>query len=130
MQPDCHFKSRPLSPVPVIAQALQLVEIRSHHLASVAVERIDVRNVFDLADRRVQPAAIQTISVEVLADVGEVTLRRFIMTAVGHCPYIMMLDVVQILLGLFDDAMRATPVALLCVRGHSTGDKQSGNGKK
>jgi hypothetical protein len=119
-----------LSPMPVVAQALQFVKIRAHHLAGVAVECIYVRNVFDLADCRVQPAAIETISVEILADAGEVTLGRFVMTAVGHCPYVMMLDMVQILLGFFDDTMGATPVALLCVRWHSTGDEQSGNGKK
>jgi hypothetical protein len=130
MQSGCHSKSWPSSPVPVIAQALQLVKIRSHHLASVAVERIYVCNVFNLADRRVQPAAVQTISVEVLADVGEVTLRRFIMTAVRHCPYVMMLDMVQIRLGLFDDTMGAAPVALLRVGWKACREQQSGNSKR
>ncbi|MGD1090389.1 MAG: hypothetical protein ABSB35_00200 [Bryobacteraceae bacterium] len=116
--------------MPVIAQALQLVQIVRHPFAGMAVECIYMRNVLDLTDRCVQPAAIQTISVEVLANVGQVTLDGFVMATIPHGPHVMMLDVAQILLGSFDDTMGATPVALLRVHWKTSGEKQAGDGKR
>jgi hypothetical protein len=85
-----------------------------------------VGDVFDLADGRAQPAAIQAVLVEISANGGEVALSRFVMTSVARGPRIMMLDVAQIFLRFFDDAMGAIPIAVLRLGWNPTGEKQAG----
>jgi hypothetical protein len=85
-----------------------------------------VGDVFDLADGRVQVAAIQAVLVEIPANGCEVALGRFVMNSVSRGPHIMMLDVVQIFLRFCDNAMGAIPIAVLRLGWNPTGEKQAG----
>jgi hypothetical protein len=115
--------------MPVVAQPVQLPNIVRQAFGRMIVERIDMRNVFDLRNGLSQPAAVQAILVEVLAYIREVTLRRLVMAAVGERPYVMMLDVMQIFLRSFDDAMRSTPIVFLGADRTRCGQNRSSDGE-
>lgn len=72
-----------------------------------------MRNIFDLPDRILQPGAIQTVSVEIPAYVGEIVLGRVEMAAIAGNPTFAMLDVMQIVQCFLDDSMSTRPIALL-----------------
>jgi hypothetical protein len=114
--------------MPVVSQAAQLAYILVQPFAGSAIQPVDMRDVFDLPDGLLQPRAIQTVSVEIPANVGEVALGGVEMAAIARHPTFTVLDVTQIFLRSLDDAMSARPI--LRASRTPSGQKQTGECKK
>jgi hypothetical protein len=82
-----------------------------------------MRDMFDLLDGRLQPGTVQTVSVEIPANVGEVALGRVEMAAIASCPTFTMLDTTQIFLRSLDDPMGTRPITLLSSSWNPSGEK-------
>ena len=88
-----------------------------------------MRDIFDLPDGLLQPGAIQTVSVEIPANIGEVALGGVEMAAIASRPTFTMLDTTQIFLRSLDDAMGTRPIALLSSSWIPSSQKQTGECK-
>ena len=95
-------------------------------LAGTAIDPVDMRDMFDLLDGRLQPGTVQTVSVEIPANVGEVALGGVEMAAIASRPTLTMLDVTQIFLCPIDDTMGTRPIALLRWSWTPSRQKQTG----
>ena len=104
----------------------QLAHILVQPFARTAIQPVDMRDIFDLPDGLLQPRTIQTVSVEISANVGEVALGCVEMAAIASCPTLTVLDVTQIFLCSVDDTMGARPIALLRSSWIPSGQKQTG----
>ena len=96
--------------MPLIFEPAKLAHILSQSFARAAIQRIYTRNVFNFRDRGVQPGAIQTVLIEILANIRKVSLSRFIMAAVTFGPGLMVLNTSQIVLRFSNHPMSAIPI--------------------
>lgn len=120
--------------MPFVAKTTQLADIFVHGFTDLRIEHIHVRNVLHLIDRRIKPAFIQPILIEILANVGKVTLGSVVMPSISFRPSFMILGHPQIALDFFDQAMCARPVVLCPLlrlhRRHISRDQQTRYGKR
>jgi hypothetical protein len=112
--------------MPLISQAPQLARIFVQPFARTGIQAVDMRDVLDLPNGLLQPGPIQTVPVQVSANIGEIALRRVEMTAIASRPTFPMLDMTQVLLRSLDDAMGARPVTFLSSSWIPSGEKQTG----
>jgi hypothetical protein len=98
-----------------------LTNILRQGLARPWLDPVHVGDVFYFGDSLIQPAAIQTVLIEIPANIREVALGGFIVAAIALGPRLMMLDAAQILLRLPDDAMGPIPI----LRGNQRWDRET-----